>query len=146
MVGGGVVICHQCGIQRAKAGDRVCPVCWLLNTLRDEHRAGDHDTTPNPSCRRCRAEGRVEVKGFPPILGLEVHPTTKRLQLPRNRRDLLDPVPTTTDAPRGRQRRAEGRKRPPVPRETTGRIDHSACDHPRTPAARAKCRAERARA
>lgn len=48
----GRVTCRRCGQTRARRGDDLCPVCWLVQELAREHRAGEHARV-NPSCVAC---------------------------------------------------------------------------------------------
>lgn len=47
-----VHLCGTCGQVRARDGEDICPVCWLVRELRREHQAGEH-TTINSSCVDC---------------------------------------------------------------------------------------------
>jgi hypothetical protein len=47
-----VHLCGTCGQVRARAGEDICPVCWLVRELAREHRDGEH-TTINESCVAC---------------------------------------------------------------------------------------------
>jgi hypothetical protein len=47
-----VHMCGTCGQVRARAGEDMCPVCWLVRELAREHRDGEH-TTINESCVAC---------------------------------------------------------------------------------------------
>lgn len=45
--------CTRCGQVRAKLGEDICPVCWLVAELAREHTAGDHAQLLNVSCVAC---------------------------------------------------------------------------------------------
>ena len=47
-----VHMCGTCGQVRARAGEDICPVCWLVRELAREHRDGEHQE-PNASCIAC---------------------------------------------------------------------------------------------
>jgi hypothetical protein len=47
-----VHLCGTCGQVRARAGEDICPVCWLVRELAREHWDGEH-TTINESCVAC---------------------------------------------------------------------------------------------
>jgi hypothetical protein len=58
----GATPCKKCGKIRARAGDKLCSVCWLVRELKREHNRGEHDERENPSCIRC---SRARLKKMP---------------------------------------------------------------------------------
>jgi hypothetical protein len=124
---------------RAKYGEKLCPVCWLVRELAREHKAGEHDPEkPNASCVACmrplravkwRKEPRRLIEAAEPYAG---HGELRQ-ELLRASESLIRSVPAVD--------RVETRHI-----ERLARIGaHADCDHPATKAARAKCRADRVR-
>lgn len=124
---------------RAKRGEDLCPVCWLVAELAREHKAGEHNDPehPNASCVDCmrplrasrtRKEARRLIEAAVPYAGHgELY---RELQAASESRDVMDSA-------------AAFRAQSFVVTPRVGA--HADCDHEATKAARAKCRAERAR-
>lgn len=126
----GRVVCKSCGIQRAKPGEEECNVCWLLRTLRDEHRQGEHMGGPNASCSLCQPDLNKR------LLEICRRDASDRIKEPKE--DDVQPRGTTPRkiAREARTDRSDSRHAP---------MSHKDCDHESTPRARARCRAERAK-
>lgn len=113
-----VHLCGICGQVRARSGEDICPVCWLVDELKREHDAGDH-TAINSSCVDCTRT--LTKKQF------------RNLVRPESYQKAIDKSRAQTKA-----------EKKSVPRKMRAeRIDHSQCGHPMTPPARAICRAKK---
>ena len=122
--------CTGCGKMRAKSGADLCPVCWLIDALKTEHRAGDHKETVNASCVDCtRPKTPKRATGTP----------QRRKARKRPRGPVLD---TVTGAPVSEVTREFKN----IGSLTGAPGSHRDCNHEPTPGERAKCRRRRDRA
>lgn len=106
---------------RARRGEAVCSVCFLIACLAEEHAAGEH-ARPNASCKAC-----VRLESYRSMYAADIPPET-----PQRVRQTL--VPGT----------ATGRLTTYKPEMQHVPMDHSRCDHEKTSKARAACRRARA--
>lgn len=76
-----VHLCGTCGQVRARVGEDICPVCWLVRELRREHDDGEH-TAINSSCVDCTRT--LTKKQFRDLI--RVQPTVEKKKSPRKPR------------------------------------------------------------